>query len=281
MPPDQVVTQFPVGDIKKHHTADYLAALGIQRMPARTSVIDPGYSPAELESHLDQSAHLIEYLKISMACWIIANEAATRRKVATAKKFDVPTCTGGGPFEIAATFGKLEHFLDLCADIGVDRIEAGEGFTDISQDPSKVVRMATDRGLEVQFEIGKKHGGAFDSGTVQELIEQGMRWLDAGAKQIIVEARENAANVGLFDAKGQFNGHYADAFVDAFGFDNAVFEAPNKSSQFAMLNHFGPSVKLCNIRVEELLRVEIYRRGLHSDAFLQPRLRPNGPGKGE
>ena len=30
-----------------------------------------------------------------------------------------------------------------------------------------------------------------------------------------------------------------------------------------------------NVRLEELLRVEIYRRGLHSDAFANPNLRPS------
>jgi phosphosulfolactate synthase len=53
-----------------------------------------------------------------------------------------------------------------------------------------------------------------------------------------------------------------------------VFEALTKSSQFALLDHFGPEVQLCNVRLEELLRVEIYRRGLHSDAFHRPLLRP-------
>jgi phosphosulfolactate synthase len=33
-------------------------------------------------------------------------------------------------------------------------------------------------------------------------------------------------------------------------------------------------VHLCNVRIEELLRVEIYRRGLHSDAFQKENLRP-------
>jgi len=46
-----------------------------------------------------------------------------------------------------------------------------------------------------------------------------------------------------------------------------VFEAPNKASQFALLEQFRPEVRLSNVRLEELLRVEIYRRGLHSDAF--------------
>jgi len=56
-----------------------------------------------------------------------------------------------------------------------------------------------------------------------------------------------------------------------------MFEAPNKPSQFALLDHFGREVRLCNVRLEELLRVEIYRRGLHSDAFGHANLRPPAP----
>ena len=56
-----------------------------------------------------------------------------------------------------------------------------------------------------------------------------------------------------------------------------MFEAPNKPSQFALLDHFGRDVQLCNVRLEELLRVEIYRRGLHSDAFSHENLRPPRP----
>jgi phosphosulfolactate synthase len=44
------------------------------------------------------------------------------------------------------------------------------------------------------------------------------------------------------------------------------------------LEHFGQRVHLCNVRLEELLRVEIFRRGLHSDAFAIPKLRPVRPG---
>jgi phosphosulfolactate synthase len=53
-----------------------------------------------------------------------------------------------------------------------------------------------------------------------------------------------------------------------------MFEAPNKPSQFALLDHFGPEVHLCNVRLEEVLRVEIYRRGIHSDAFANDLLKP-------
>ena len=66
----------------------------------------------------------------------------------------------------------------------------------------------------------------------------------------------------------------ADRFAEAFGLGKVVFEAPTKASQFAMVRHFGPEVLLTNVRLEEVLRVEIFRRGLHSDAFQYERLRP-------
>jgi phosphosulfolactate synthase len=255
----------------------YLDAIGVRQLPALTSPFDPGYDPLTLESHLEQSSHLIATLKISMACWQIANEKATRRKIDAARRLNLIVCTGGGPFEVAATFGKLNEFMDFCADYRITRIEAGEGFTDTNLDPRKTIQMAEERGLEVQFEVGKKHDGTFTADMVGELIDQGKRWLDAGAKQIVVEARESAENVGLFGGQGEFNAEAADRFAKAYGMEVAVFEAPNKPSQFALLNHFGPIVHLSNVRIEELLRVEIYRRGLHSDAFQYPQLRPEGP----
>jgi phosphosulfolactate synthase len=258
-------------------TKDYLKRIGVADLPPLTSPFDPGYDPVTLESHLDQSGCLMSILKISMACWLIAKESAIRRKIASAQAHGVPTVTGGGPFEIAVAQGALDPYLDLCADIGVTRIECGEGFTELSLAPSDVVRLARSRGLDVQFELGKKHGGAFGSAVVDELVKQGQRWLDAGAVQLVVEARESARGVGLFDDQGNFNAAFADRFARAFGLAAVTFEAPDKPSQFAMLDHFGNEVRLCNVRLEELLRVEIYRRGLHSDAFGKANLRPKAP----
>jgi phosphosulfolactate synthase len=258
----------------RHHTGEFLRAIGVPDITPSTSVFDPGYDAITLAGHLEQSAHLISILKISMACWLIANEDIIRHKIASAKSFKVPTVTGGGPFEIAVAQGHLPEYLDLCADIGVTRIECGEGFTDLSRPAFEVVRMAHSRGLEVQFEIGKKHGGAFSGRVVDELIDQGKSWMGAGAVEIVVEARESAMGVGLFDGQGNLNAEFAERFADAFGLANVVFEAPNKPSQFALLDHFGREVRLSNVRLEELLRVEIYRRGLHSDAFSKPNLRP-------
>ena len=256
------------------HTSDYLRAIGVPEIAPATCPFDPGYDPYTFEGHLAQSHHLVETMKISMACWQVCDERVTRWKVARCAEYGVPTVSGGGPFEVAVQQGQLPLFLDLVADVGMTRIEAGAGFTDMPVAPTEVVRMARERGLEVQFELGKKHEGAFDTDVVAGLIDLGRSWLDAGAAQLVIEARESAQSVGLFDAGGKLNAEYAERFVDAFGLETAIFEAPTKPSQFALLNHFGRDVHLCNIRLEEILRVEIYRRGLHSDAFEHDNLRP-------
>lgn len=259
---------------KQISTQDFLDGIGVCRLPALLSPFDPGYDPNTLESHLEQSGHLMASLKISMACWLVADETATRRKFQAAKLHGVPTVTGGGPFEIAVAQGRLDSYLDLCAGIGVTRIECGEGFTTLTVSPQMAVDMAAERGLVVQYELGKKHEGPFSQESLDDSIQRGWTWLQAGAEELIVEARESAEGVGLFDDHGKLNTAYAERFASEFGLDRTVFEAPNKPSQFALLDHFGPYVKLGNVRLEEVLRVEIYRRGLHSDAFLRPNLRP-------
>ena len=246
----------------------YLEALGIEMSTPATRQFDPGYDVATVEAHLEQSAHLMERYKLSVG-WMLTSEPAVRRKIAAAEKHGVPVVLGGGPFEIAVAAGKLDEYLDLCADLGVARIECGEGFTDHIGDPDRVVSLAHDRGLEVEFELGKKHGGPFTASDMSALIDLGRRWLDAGAKQLVIEARESALGVGLFDVSGAFNDAFADRFAESFGLDTVVFEAPTKPSQFALLDHLGPRVRLSNVRLEEVLRVEAYRRGLHSDAFVK------------
>src|SRR3984893_7435709 len=145
----------------KVHTADYLKKIGVPEIPPSMTPFDPGYHPITVGGHLRPDGQLMSILKISMACWMVANEAATRRKISAAKRYGVPTVTGGGPFEVAVAQGQLSAYLDLCADIGVTRIECGEGFTDMNLKARDVVKMAEKKGLDVQFELGKKHAGAF------------------------------------------------------------------------------------------------------------------------
>ena len=258
-------------------TSEYLDLIGVPALPPSTVPFDPGYDAQTVIRHLEQSGHLMAGLKISMACWQIANEDSIRQKIEACKEYGVYASVGGGPLEVAAAFGRLREYLELCAGMGITRVEAGEGFVRNHLDPGAVIKMAADLGMQVQFELGEKHSGAFTEDVVADLLRQGDEWLSAGAAQLVVEARENAANVGLFDDKGAFDSTLADRFHSHFGEEKVIFEAPTKYSQFELIRHFGQTVMLGNVRLEELLRVEIYRRGLHSDAFQYKNLRPAGP----
>ena len=249
------------------HTKDYLSKLGVSDLPPLTSPYDSGYDPVTLQSHLDQSSHLISMLKLSMSCWIIANESATRKKFAAAEAHHIPTVTGGGPFEVAMAQDQLPAYLDLCSDMGASRIECTEGLTELNVGSRDIVKRANARGLEVQFELGRRRAHAFEANVVDRLLDQGYSWLDAGAVQLVIASRESSIGLGLFDEQGRLNASFADRLAGAFGLSTVIFAAPGKSAQFRLLEHFGPEVQLCNVRLEELLRVEIFRRGLHADAF--------------
>lgn len=247
-------------------TSELVGAMGVAELPPRTSPLDPGYDAATVEAHLQQSGHLMSRLKLSTAQWLIAAQPEVERKIRAAQKAGVPVVTGGTPFEVSQEKGLLDQYFELCASLHVDRIEIAEGFTRTTH-LEQVVGLARRYGLEVQAELGDKHAGAFDAAEVERLIERGTLWLAAGARQLIVEARESAQNVGIFDRSGAANFLAAESLVLAFGLDTLVFEAPNKKSQFELLTHFGKEINLSNVRLEEVLRVEIYRRGLHADSY--------------
>ena len=246
-------------DLRACHTHSFLKAIGVREPAALTGAVDAGCDPAFLESHLAQSHHLLAALKLSTACWLVADETATRRKTESARWWQVPTVAGGGPFEIAVARGQLAQYLDLCADFHFTRIECAQGFTDMPLDPADVVRMAGDRALDVQFELGRKCAPAFGARSVEELIQQGGRWLDAGARELVVKAAK--ITCGL-----------AERLVESFGIQLVIFEASNKPGQFALLDHFGPQVRLAGVRLKDVLLVETYRRGLHADAFTRENL---------
>jgi phosphosulfolactate synthase len=257
--------------------SDYLKRLGVPELRAATCPFDPGVAPVVLESHLAQGSHLMLSLKVSMCCWMVADQSATLRKLDGARRAGISSVAGGGPYEIAVAQNQLPAYLELCAGVGFDAIECGDGFTDPGICARDMVARAHAHGLQVEFELGKKHEGSFDVSAVRQLIEQGREWLGAGARRLTVEARESAVGIGVFDCAGQLNAKLADELADKLGLTNLIFEAPDKPSQFALLDHFGPAVQLGNVPLDELLRVEIYRRGLHSDAFAKDKLRPPAP----
>jgi phosphosulfolactate synthase (CoM biosynthesis protein A) len=88
-------------------TARYLEKIGVRASPRATCPFDPGYDPGALEGHMQQSGHLMGTVKISMACWMVADEGVSRRKIKAVTELGIPAVAGGGPFEVAVAQGAL------------------------------------------------------------------------------------------------------------------------------------------------------------------------------
>ena len=246
------------------------ALFGVDLSVPCTVPFDPGYDACTVSSHLEQSYHLMHFLKLSMATWVIANGTATHQKIEQAQRYGVKVVAGGGPFEIAYAKGRLPQYIELCASVGFNRIEVAEGFAADNLNVVEIVDLVSSVGLSIQYEVGRKFSGCLDDRSATKAIDRAVQWLDAGAEEVVIEGREDATNVGLFDSGSNIDFSLAERFVDAVRGDLRLiqFEAPTKTSQFAFLSHFGRGVQLSNVRLEELLRVECYRHHLHADSFI-------------
>jgi len=89
--------------------------------------------------------------------------------------------------------------------------------------------------------------------------------LDAGALQLVVEARESAAGVGLFDDAGRFNAAYADQ-SRTLSPGRGVFEAPTKPSQFRCWTTLAGKCTCATCDWRSCCEWNL-PRALHSDAF--------------
>src|SRR5207247_11337711 len=94
--------------------AEYLRAIGVLELAPLTSPFDPGYDANTLQGHLQQSSHIMSGIKISMACWMIADEEISRIKVSMARRHGVIPITVGGPFEEADDQGHIIQTLAHC-----------------------------------------------------------------------------------------------------------------------------------------------------------------------
>lgn len=226
-------------------------------LPARTHLYDPGYEPHAVGAHLQRHSKLMASLKIPVPGPCTSLEWL-RDKVSSAKMWDVPVVSGLELFDNTASSAELEERLDQCASLGISRVEMDQDHEGPPVLPAELVRKAARRGLAVHLKVGvarRPHGPG-----VETLIDWGRAWLDAGTVLLIVRAGDGALRPGGGSDRS-LDLEAADRFAGAFGLSAAVFEAPSKYIQFALLRHFGSEVGLSGVRIEELPRVEIFRRG--------------------
>jgi phosphosulfolactate synthase (CoM biosynthesis protein A) len=155
---------------------------------------------------IETAGEYVDVVKLGWGSCVLYPEAVLVKKVGMLRDAGVHVCPGGTFLETAFEHGKVEVILDLAKEIGFDAIEISNGIhPDMTRgDKLQMIRLATERGFHTMSEVGKKLPQEDGAMTYQQRIQEVREDLAAGARKVIMEARETGT-VGIFKADGKIN----------------------------------------------------------------------------
>jgi len=230
-------------------------------------VLDKGLGQASAEA-LMCAAPYIDIVKLGWGTARLFTEKMIREKIALYARHGIIVSNGGTFLEVAHRQNKVDRFLQYCRRIGIEAVEVSNGV--ISMDPetkTDIIRTAAGMGFFVISEVGKKDPVEDHRLSLQDRIMEAKRDMQAGARFIIIEAREGGKSLGVYDDTGALKQEMARFLAEQIGIENIMFEAPEKSQQTQLILLFGRDVNLGNIRPDDVIPLETLRRGIRGDTF--------------
>lgn len=236
------------------------------RQTGVSMILDKGLSLLETESLLATHGQFIDFLKLSFGTIALYDPAILNRKLELANAYGVPIYPGGTFLEIAFWQGRFERCLKKLSELNLKWVEISDGTMALpSAIRTSLITTAISLDFQVLSEIGKKDPANQADEAI--LIETALADLKAGATWVIVEARESGKNIGVYDHQGAIIPEKLAKLSQELPVSRLIWEAPLKSQQAALINHFGSDVNLGNIPPGEVLALEALRQGFRSDTW--------------
>lgn len=233
----------------------------------RTAVLDLSMGPAATEDFVALARHILTEWKLCATTWLLADRRALLRKIEALRAADVTVIAGGTAGEIAAVRGTWREYVDVCAELGITRVEIAEGFLSGAGDPPSLVDVALASGLEIQYEIGRKNMNEDRELSNEDRVEIALKWSELGVEYFVLEAREVGGGYALFPDGEKMNLDLVHALREHFTLQRLIFEAPTRAEYCPVLRALGPQACVSNIPPGELFRVEMMRRLVHADTI--------------
>lgn len=214
-----------------------------------TIALDVGLGPRGAADLVEMSGPHVDFVKIAWGSSLIS--ARLDEKLDVYRRGGLSPLLGGTLFEYAFLHGKLEELLAVVRETKL-HIEVSDGSIDIpTADKLKWIERFG-AVTEVWSEIGGKI--ALHVKDWGEVLRQER---GAGAKMIVVEGRQ-VGPVGQPIREG-----FVDELIElAGGHEGLVWEALERPQQLFFLKKLGPNVNLANIKTDDVLTLESFRRGL-------------------
>ena len=235
-----------------------------------TEIRGPYYAPVGpryLEDVFEIAGEWIDTLKFSGGSFSLMTRSAVRHIVDVCHRNDVRVSTGGF-VEYVLTQGTeaVHRYLEECRELGFDIVEVSSGFVRLpTDDLVRVVERVVKVGLVAKPEIGIQFGAGGDA-SIEELeaegtrdvgaaIEQGRRYLDAGAEMLMVESE------GITENVREWRTDAAARIASDLGLERVMFEAADPAVFSWYVKNYGPEVNLF-VDHSQIVQLECLRAGI-------------------
>lgn len=246
-------------------------SLQISHLPSRTDkprdfgitlTLDTGFSVRQAEDFCEVASGLVDIVKLGWGTSLVTN--GLEKKLQIYAEYGIPVYFGGTLFEAYLLRDKLDEYVSILRDFGIQHVEVSNGTVWLSEKKKLDIIESLAGEFIVLSEVGSK-----DPKEVippYKWVEMIKNELDAGAWKVICEARESG-NVGVFRPTGEVRSGLIDEITHHADHEKLIFEAPKKEQQVWFIKKFGSNVNLGNIRPEDVISVETLRLGLRSDTL--------------
>ncbi len=210
-----------------------------------TSLFDPDLNPETLRECFHEFAGRISGVRVMIGHNERPAGGSANQSVAIAHRYNVPVIARVESPGIVINRGILPIYFDLCRESGVNRVQLRN--TNLQRDirPRDVVSLADDHNLDVIFEID---GALHDGGKEQdELVDTAMKWVDAGAVNIVACVTRGRALKDLRLSDHRVDKHLAARLANVFGLHAVMLSAPTESEQTELITAFGEDAHICDV----------------------------------
>ncbi|MBD77682.1 MAG: phosphosulfolactate synthase [Crocinitomicaceae bacterium] len=227
-----------------------------------TMMMDKGLSIREVENFIDKSGMLTDIVKLGFGTSYVTN--SLKEKIKLYHEANLKVYVGGTLFEAFLVRDKIDDYIKLMNELGLETCEVSDGSISIEHDKKCELIQRLSKDFTVLSEVGSKEEGIFISPG--KWISMMTKELQAGSWKVIAEARESG-NVGIYRPNGTAHTLLVNKILAAVDKDDIMWEAPKKPQQVWFIKLLGANANLGNIGPDEVIPLETLRLGLRGDTF--------------
>jgi phosphosulfolactate synthase len=234
------------------------------RREGLTMVIDTGMPTRLLDDVLASHAALVDFVKLGWGTSLVT--ADLDRKLRMLREYEIDFFFGGTLFEKYVLQRRFDAFRSLLSAHDCRFVEVSNGTLPMTPDQKRVYIEKLSADFEVLAEVGAKDPARSEALTPDEWLQHVRSDLDAGARIVILEARESGKS-GIGGRDGKPRTDVLDRLTTEIEPGRLLFEAPTRDLQTYLIDRLGANVNMGNIALDSIVNVETMRLGLRADTF--------------